>query len=353
MYPLDLPSVDDGELTSASLKYLSSLESEPACKDWFQLSTKSKLAITACNIRKMQLFKDCSECFLLTLHLPDAPQQVVALYLFGKWWPVNDVLRTSRKSRNSLEMVKSTLERVLVLVLSQLVDKSLGEEQLFSNYSRTEKCKLLWTHGEAVGYYSFKLKGSMCGNCVSQCYELPVLDTIFVRCHCRKRGFGLRMLEDFCNMFPNEEALGVSSPLSASMVAVCKKFLMQHKEQRDILYEVEAPGNWIQRRNIWLNIQLGHYSQSLSSSASKADMKDERSLSSQKICNSILENTSPNTEGSQSAHTSDAHCGPPIPTEESQRTKKALKCKGQLPVDHNRKEVEETNNKPIKRHRQN
>ncbi|XP_020790582.1 protein FAM169B [Boleophthalmus pectinirostris] len=277
MYPVDLPSGGDSELTSASIKYLSSLESEPADSDWFILPSKSKVAITACNIKQLQLFNDKPECILLTLHKPDEPQKVVALHLCGNWWHVDDVLRTSNKSRNGLEVVKCTIERVLMLVLSQLVDRSLGDEQLFSNHRPTENCKLFWTHGEAVGFYSFKHKGSLCENCISQCYELPVLDTIFVRSHCRRRGFGLLMLQDFCDMFPNEDVLGVSSPLSVSMVAVCKKFLMQHKEHRDVLYEVEAPGSWIQRRNIWLNIQLGRYSQSKNSPSSVEVEKDEGS----------------------------------------------------------------------------
>ncbi|XP_055078639.1 protein FAM169B isoform X2 [Periophthalmus magnuspinnatus] len=231
MYPVDLPLVGASELTSASLQYLSALESEPAQRDWFHLPTKSKVAITAANIKQLHLFNDKPECILLTLHLPDEPQQVVALYLCGNWWHIDDVLRTSKKSRNGLEAVKCTIERVLVLVLSQLVDRVLAEEQLFSNHPPTENCKLLWIHGEAVAFYSFKQK--------------------------------------------DESVLGVSSPLSAGMMAVCKKFLIQHKEHRDVLYEVEAPSSWIQRRNIWLNIQIGRYSRSKSSSSSVEVEKDE------------------------------------------------------------------------------
>lgn len=52
------------------------------------------------------------------------------------------------------------------------------------------------------------------------------------------------------------------SLLTPTCVAtVCRKFLQQHEEQRERLYEVtEAPGGWDQRRNIWMNIQLGRYS---------------------------------------------------------------------------------------------
>lgn len=45
--------------------------------------------------------------------------------------------------------------------------------------------------------------------------------------------------------------------------SVCRRFLELHEEHRDRLYEVEAPGDWSQRRNIWLSIQLGRYSLSM------------------------------------------------------------------------------------------
>ncbi|KAK0138550.1 Protein FAM169B [Merluccius polli] len=132
---------------------------------------------------------------------------------------------------------------------------------LFSPHPRTECGKLLWSEGQAVGFYTFKQKGSLCGRWTGQSYLLPVFDTTLVRGCWRGRGFGLQMLSDFCSLFPREEVVGVSSPLSPSMVEVCKKFLEQHEEQRERLYEVvEAPGRWDQRRNIWMNIQLGRYS---------------------------------------------------------------------------------------------
>ncbi|KAG8012905.1 hypothetical protein GBF38_020857, partial [Nibea albiflora] len=103
------------------------------------------------------------------------------------------------------------------------------------------------------------LHRSLCDSWTGQAYLLPVLDTVLVRKSCRRRGFGLQMLEDFCSSFHSETFLGVSCPLSPSMAAVCRRFLQQHEDQRERLYEVEAPGGWTQRRNIWLNIQLGRY----------------------------------------------------------------------------------------------
>lgn len=151
MYPVDFPAVDDADLTSATEQYLSSLRTR---------SPKNEVAITANNVRRLQLFEDDQpDCTLLALHSPDEPTRVVALYLHEEWWCVDDVLRTSSKSRNGLLSVQSIVERVIVLLLSQVVERSSEEEALFSLHSRTESCKLLWRDSQAVGFYTVKPRG--------------------------------------------------------------------------------------------------------------------------------------------------------------------------------------------------
>lgn len=106
MYPVDLPAVDHTDLTSASEQYMSSLESSPCDNEWFQSSQTSKVAITATNVSQLQLFEDGQPaCVVLALHPPDDQTQVVGLYLHGKWWLLDDVLRTSSKSRSGLVSV--------------------------------------------------------------------------------------------------------------------------------------------------------------------------------------------------------------------------------------------------------
>lgn len=61
------------------------------------------------------------------------------------------------------------------------------------------------------------LSGSLCDGTTSQCYLLPVLDTIFVRRKYRRDGLGMKMLHDFCQSFMAEDALGISCPISAAM----------------------------------------------------------------------------------------------------------------------------------------
>ncbi|XP_054475803.1 protein FAM169B isoform X2 [Anoplopoma fimbria] len=295
MYPVDLPAVEDTDLTSASEEYLSFLESRPHDNEWFQSSQTSKVAITANHVRRLQLFEDDQpDCTLLALHPPDDPTQVVALYLHEKWWRVDDVLRTSSKSRIGLILVQSLTERVIVFLLSQVVERSSQEKALFSLHPRTESCKLLWRDGQAVGFYTIKQKGSLCDGWSSLCYLLPALDTVLVRRSWRRRGLGLQMLADFCSSFSTEKFLGVSSPLSSGMVAVCRSFLQQHKEHLEHLYEVEAPGGWTQRRNIWLSIQLGRYSHGINEESSPTSGETQRNQddSSQKIFSCRLDRTS-------------------------------------------------------------
>lgn len=60
-----------------------------------------------------------------------------------------------------LSQVQSTVERVIVFLLSQVVERSSEEEALFSLHPCTESCKLLWRDSWVVGFYSFKPKGRM------------------------------------------------------------------------------------------------------------------------------------------------------------------------------------------------
>lgn len=60
------------------------------------------------------------------------------------------------------------------------------------------------------------LTGSLCRNFVTQCYQLPVMDTVFVRkCH-RGQGHAIKILEDFVGSFRNEY-IGLKYPLSEAM----------------------------------------------------------------------------------------------------------------------------------------
>ncbi|XP_074090279.1 protein FAM169B-like isoform X2 [Macrotis lagotis] len=192
--------------------------------------------------------------------LPKATQLVLAVYLNKSWWSIEEIMKTSDPSREGLIQVQSFGERIVLFILNYVIfgrmERNLDDGMFFLPHSATEHAKILWRNGAAIAFYTIKMKGSLCGRSTSECYMLPVLDTAFVRRKHRREGLGMKMLLDFCQTFETEDALGISCPISTAMYQVCRKFLLAYPEEQDRLWEVEAPGDWSQRVNIWLKIQL-------------------------------------------------------------------------------------------------
>ncbi|XP_036087908.1 protein FAM169B isoform X3 [Rousettus aegyptiacus] len=157
--------------------------------------------------------------------------------------------------------VQSFGERIVLFILNVIIfgrlERKLDDDDMFFlPHSAKEQAKILWRDGAAVGFYTTKMKGSLCGDGTGACYLLPVFDTVFVRRRHRRQGLGVAMLQDFCETFGEEEALGISWPVSPAMYQVCRKFLCARPEERGRLWEVEPPGAWGQRGSIWLKVQL-------------------------------------------------------------------------------------------------
>ncbi|XP_063781784.1 protein FAM169B-like [Pseudophryne corroboree] len=206
------------------------------------------------------LFCDEDSQKMLLLVNPKKKDMVLAVYLDGKWWGVDDILQTCVPVQEGLKQVQTFGERIVLFILNCLVcgfvQGGASENGVcFLPHTAGELAKILWHHGEALAFYTYKKKGGLCNR--SQCYMLPVLDTIYVRQKWRRQGFGITMLQDFCLTFSQEAALGISSPISPKMYQVCGRFLADNPKERDRLWEVDPPGDWNQRTNIWLRIQLG------------------------------------------------------------------------------------------------
>ncbi|XP_016056424.1 PREDICTED: protein FAM169B [Miniopterus natalensis] len=117
--------------------------------------------------------------------------------------------------------VQSFGERIVLFVLNVVIfgrlERSLDDDMFFLPHSVREQAKILWRDGAAVGFYTTKAKGSLCGDGTGMCYLLPVFDTVYVRRRHRRQGLGVAMLQDFCETFRDDEALGVSWPISSAM----------------------------------------------------------------------------------------------------------------------------------------
>ncbi|XP_074693265.1 protein FAM169B-like isoform X2 [Strix aluco] len=145
------------------------------------------------------LFRNNSTCKMLLLTDPKDKETVLAVYLNQRWWPVEDVVKTADPSRDGLISVQTFGERIVLFVLNYIIfgmlEGSSANDAFFLPHSATECAKILWRNGEAVAFYSVKMK-------------------------------------------------------------VCQKFLQTYPEEQKRLWEVEAPGDWSQRVNIWLKIQM-------------------------------------------------------------------------------------------------
>ncbi|KFP27523.1 Protein FAM169B, partial [Colius striatus] len=241
----------------AETYYKKLLKKSSSTPDVFSISGEEVKLEDSC-VYFVPLYRNNPACKVLLLTDPKDKETVLAVYLNQCWWPVDDVLKTADPSRNGLISVQTFGERIVLFVLNYIIfgtlEGSSANDAFFLPHSATECAKILWRNGEAVAFYSVKMKGTLCDGTTSQCYLLPVLDTIFVRRKYRRDGLGMKMLHDFCQSFMAEDALGISCPISAAMYQVCQKFLQTYPEEQKRLWEVEAPGDWSQRENIWLKI---------------------------------------------------------------------------------------------------
>ncbi|XP_042333161.1 protein FAM169B-like isoform X3 [Sceloporus undulatus] len=261
LYPVDMKEINPEVLERTSLVYHTKLLEELSlAPELFSVPGREKVQLEASLMHFLPLYREDSKCKILVLTDPQDKNAVLALYLHSSWWPIEDVVKTTDPFREGLIQVQTFTERIVLFVLNCIIfgmlERSLTHDILFVPHSKKERAKIFWTKGEAVAFYTIKAKGSLCDGLTSQCYLLPVLDTMFVRQKFRRCGLGLKMLHDFCQMFATEEALGLSCPVSADMYRVCQKFLEIHPEEQSRLWEVEAPGDWSQRVSIWLKIQL-------------------------------------------------------------------------------------------------
>lgn len=216
-YPVDiLTNVDYETLELTAEEYMSQLPYRNT--EYFSLSDSKQIEIGLCNVSFVPLYGADTEKKLLALFSPDNSNTVVGLYLLDRWWRVEDVLKTAEPSRTGLNKVSTLGERIVLYVLNRIVlrNEKSSEDVFFLCHCEHEAAKILWKDGEAIGFYSFKPKGSLCRNFLTQCYLLPVMDTVFVRkCH-RGQGHAIKILEDFVGSFRNEY-IGLKFPLSEAM----------------------------------------------------------------------------------------------------------------------------------------
>ncbi|KAL6470696.1 hypothetical protein MHYP_G00218150 [Metynnis hypsauchen] len=253
-FPVDvLVSVSHEELERSAHSYMSELlYSDPEHGQYFTLTTGRKIRISLSNVGFVPLYGANLKHKVLALFAPEDQFTAVALFLDDQWYAVDDILRTADAAREGLIEVRSVAERIVLYVLNRIVyrtnEMSAGEVP-FLCHGENDYAKILWKSGKALGFYSVKPRGSLCNNFVSQCYLLPVMDSIFVRKSHRGNEHGLQMLEDYVDSFKDDE-LGLKYPLSPAMSRVCRHYLNRYPADVDLLWEVEGVGGPYQKTRV-------------------------------------------------------------------------------------------------------
>lgn len=258
-FPVDLLAhVSHAELERSAQSYMNHLlYSNPDSSERLTLSDSTQVSIDISSVGFVPLYGSSDKQKVLALFPPSDLMNAVALFLLDRWWTVDDILRTADTSRVGAAEVVTVGERIVLYILNRVVyrAKEMSSEELpFLCHGETDHAKILWTNGQAVGFYSVKPAGSLCNSFSTRSYLLPVMDSIFVRKDQRGKGFGLQMLEDFVFSF-KEDCLGLRYPLTKSMYKVCKKYLRQYPGDADLLWEVESIGGPSQRTKIATKIQ--------------------------------------------------------------------------------------------------
>lgn len=88
--------------------------------------------------------------------------------------------------------------------------------------------------------------GSLCSSFLTQNYQLPVLETMFVKKRYTGKDVGLFVLENFVDSF-TEDALGLWYLLSSLKYTASKQYFEKYPRDHELLWEVEGVGHWHQQ----------------------------------------------------------------------------------------------------------
>ncbi|XP_068384455.1 soluble lamin-associated protein of 75 kDa-like [Eschrichtius robustus] len=257
-FPVDmLDNCSHEEMENSAEDYMSDLRcGDPENPECFSLLNIT-IPISLPNVGFVPLYGGDETQKVLALFAPEDSLTAVALYLADQWWATDDIVKTSVPSREGLKQVRTLGERGVLYVLNRIIYRKLEMERNeipFLCHSSTDYAKILWKKGDAIGFYSVKPTGSICASFLTQSYQLPVPDTMFVRKKYRGKDFGLHMLEDFVDSF-TEDALGLRYPLTSLMYIACNQYFEKYpgeglpwwRRDHELLWEVEGVGHWYQR----------------------------------------------------------------------------------------------------------
>ncbi|XP_037767216.1 protein FAM169B isoform X4 [Chelonia mydas] len=200
LYPVDILASNPEVIQEAAEAYYEKLlQQASSSPEFFSIPGEEKVKLEDSCMCFLPVYREDPKYKILVLTDPQDKERVLAIYLNQSWWPIEDIVKTADSSREGLIQVQTFGERIVLFVLNYIIfgmlERSSANDTFFVSHSAQESAKIFWRKGDAVAFYTVKMK-------------------------------------------------------------VCQKFLQTHPEEQDRLWEVEAPGDWSQRVSIWLKIQL-------------------------------------------------------------------------------------------------
>ena len=110
---------------------------------------------------------------------------------------------------------------------------------------------LCFDKGIVVGFCTIKCKGNSVPGSNMEKYSMDIVDSVFIKKSHRRRGHATGLLNYLVENYQGN--IGFSSPISDGMKDLLIKFLDNHVNKRDLLWQCEDNGDVGKRFNIWMN----------------------------------------------------------------------------------------------------
>ncbi|KAJ9584753.1 hypothetical protein L9F63_020903 [Diploptera punctata] len=176
---------------------------------------------------------------------------IAVLNADGIWCSPEQILKDSPE-RNGWIQVNTQHDRIVLYVLSQVMYRQLERQEqdvVFDEPDPQDQAAILWQHGEAIGFYTFKPKG-LVFNTMVESYQMTTVDSVFIRTAHRRHGHATSMLTHITSCFPQQD-IAFSSPISDNMCKVVRKYLNKNPGLREKLWQVEGTGREGDRKLLW------------------------------------------------------------------------------------------------------
>lgn len=175
----------------------------------------------------------------------------------GEWKFPLEILTDDNKP-DGWHKVETKLDRLRHFILSHVLYRQKEERKaednscLFDIPDPDDVVRLLWSHNQAIGFYTLKPKGSLVEERMSS-YQMVMLDSAYVRKEHRGKGFGQSLLEDLALEYCGED-IGLSTPVSEPMYRAVERFLRKNPHLKYKLWELHGTGSEGNKKLLWLSI---------------------------------------------------------------------------------------------------